>query len=85
MKCLRLLAIPLATLLAALPALAHPGQGAVPDDAWYEHAAVQASPIAAIAAVLAWGMLRRRQGVLPLAIAIALALGAGTAGVGLPL
>lgn len=72
----------LALLLASLPAFAHPGHGAVPGHAWYEHTAI---PVAAIAMVLAWGALRRRQGVLPLAIAIAVALGAGTAGVGLPL
>lgn len=71
-----------AALLASVPALAHPGHGAPPDHAWYEHAAL---PLAAIAMVLAWGALRRRQGVLPLAVAIAVALGAGTAGVGLPL
>lgn len=76
------LLLSLAILLASLPALAHPGHGAAPDHAWYEHAAL---PIAAIAMVLAWGALRRRQGVLPLAIAVAVALGAGTAGVGLPL
>ena len=74
--------LPLAVLLASLPAFAHPGHGAPLDHAWYEHAAI---PLAAITAVLAWGALRRRRGVLPLAIAIAVALGAGTAGVGLPL
>lgn len=72
----------LAVLLASLPALAHPGHDAPPDHAWYEHTAI---PLAAIAMVLAWGALRRRRGVLPLAIAIAVALGAGSAGVGLPL
>ena len=51
------LLLSLAFLLASLPALAHPGHGAAPDHAWYEHAAL---PIAAIAMVLAWGALRRR-------------------------
>jgi hypothetical protein len=76
---------PLAALSIALPALAHPGHDAAPGHAWYEHAAVPLVAIAAILALLAWGLPRRRQGVLPLAIAIAVALGAGSAGVGLPL
>lgn len=76
------LLLSLAVLLASLPAFAHPGHGAAPDHAWYEHEAI---PLAAIAMVLAWGALRRCRGVLPLAIAIAVALGAGTGGVGLPL
>jgi hypothetical protein len=75
----------LACLLAALPALAHPGHDAPPGHAWFEHAELPLAAIGLIVAVLAWGMLRRRQGVLPLALAIALALGFGTAGVGLPL
>lgn len=72
----------LAALLLSLPAFAHPGHGAPSGHAWHEHAAL---PLVAIAAVLAWGALVRRRGVLPLAIAIAVALGAGTTGVGLPL
>ena len=72
-------------LLAALPALAHPGHDAPPGHGLLDHAALQLAALAALAAVAAWGALRRRRGVLPLALAIALALGAGTAGVGLPL
>ncbi|NNG24363.1 hypothetical protein [Telluria aromaticivorans] len=71
-------------LLGAVPALAHPGHGAPPDHAWFEHAAV-AAVVVATGAVLLWGGLRRRRGVLPLAIAVALAVGAGSAGVTLPL
>lgn len=74
-----------AFVLVSLPALAHPGHGAAPAHAWYEHAALQALACAAIAGVLAWGALRHRRGMLPLAIVTAVALGAGTAGAGLPL
>ncbi|VXB31505.1 hypothetical protein [Massilia sp. 9I] len=83
MKHLRILAL-LPALLAALPALAHPGHGAAPGHGLLEHAALPLALLAMIA-LLAWGTLRRRPGVLPLAIAIVLALGAGSAGVGLPL
>jgi hypothetical protein len=73
----------LIALLCSLPALAHPGHGAS-GHAWFEHAPVVAA-LVAIAALLAWGMLRRRRAVLPLAIAVAVALGVGSAGITLPL
>ena len=75
----------LLSLLCAVPALAHPGHGAAIDHAWFEHGAAQAAATVSIGALLLWGLLRRRQGVLPLAIAVAVALGAGSAGVTLPL
>ncbi len=79
------LLILLAGLMAALPALAHPGHDAPPGHGLFDHDAALLMAVVAIGAVLAWGVRRRRRGVLPLAIAIVLALGAGTAGVGMPL
>lgn len=75
----------LAMLLSCASALAHPGHDAPPGHGVLDHAWAPLAAAVAILALLAWGALRRRQGVLPLAIAIAVALGAGTAGVGLPL